>query len=223
VADAMRSHGTVADDPVWPYHWAYDAAARKHTYNPSAARLRLDAAGLPVMPASGGRMDSRFRINCVFWSGDSQFERIALLLQRQLSSVGIDLQLEPATHTELTRRSRGGDFDSYLYVITSGRSFDTTYRFWHSPSGSTVYQNTGYTGADAVLDALRQARSDAEIKAAVGDLRQRFYEDVPAAFLAWPLAMRAVDARFEVFGRTDPDLFANLWRWRAAIPQRTAQ
>ncbi len=48
VTQAMRGHGMVADDPIWPYNWAYSAAARRYAYNPAAASLRLDAAGLPV-------------------------------------------------------------------------------------------------------------------------------------------------------------------------------
>ena len=48
VTQAMRGHGMVADDPIWPYNWAYSASARRYAYNPAAASLRLDAAGLPV-------------------------------------------------------------------------------------------------------------------------------------------------------------------------------
>ena len=48
VNEVMRGRGQVADDPIWPSHWAYNPAARKHSYNPQAARVRLDAAGFPV-------------------------------------------------------------------------------------------------------------------------------------------------------------------------------
>ena len=93
VTKAMRGHATVADDPIWPFHWAYSAAVRRYTYNPDAARLRLDAAGFPLPKArpSAERMTARFRLTCLFWNEDPEFERIALLLQRQLSEVGVDL------------------------------------------------------------------------------------------------------------------------------------
>ena len=145
VREAMRGHGRVADDPVWPFHWAYNAAARKYTYNPNAARLRLDGAGLPVRPSTNGRMASRFSLRCVFWN-DPQFERIALLLQRQLADVGIDLVLEESDEKKLVDRIGRGDFDTYLFIMASGKSFDWTYRFWHSPSGGVAYQDSGYTG-----------------------------------------------------------------------------
>jgi len=216
IAAGMRGHGQVADDPVWPSHWAYNPAARRHTYNPAAARARLDAAGLPVRPApsGSGRSASRFRITCLFFNEDPQFERVALLLQRQLAAVGVDLHLEGATQAVLTGRAARGDFDTHLFQMASGRSFDWTYRFWHSPGPGAAMQDSGYRGADEVLDRLRKARNDADIRIAVGDLRERFYEDVPAAFMAWLQTTRAIDARFDVGEHSDPEVFANLWRLR---------
>jgi peptide/nickel transport system substrate-binding protein len=225
VAQAMGGHARVADDPVWPFHWAYNAAARKYTYNPNAARIRLDAAGYAMRPAAAGRMASRFAIRCVFWN-DPQWERIALLLQRQLADVGVDLVLEEADELKLRSLVGGrGDFDTYLYQMTSGKSFDWTYRFWHSPINGIFdpYQNSGYTGVDAILDGLRTVRPDPEVRTAVSDLRERFYQDVPAAFLAWPETTRAVDVRFDLGDRSTPDLFANLWKWHPADYQRASR
>ena len=163
-------------------------------------------------------MDSRFRIECVF---GSQYERIALLLQRQLSEVGVDLALERADQKTLTTRAALGKFDTYLFQLTSGKSFNWTYRFWRSGPGQ--YQNSGYAGADDVLDHLRLARTDAAVRVAVADLRQRFFEDVPAAFLVWPETTRAIDSRFDIGDRSDPEVFANLWRWRPAERQKAAR
>jgi peptide/nickel transport system substrate-binding protein len=223
VREAMGGHGRVADDPVWPYNWAYNAAARKYAYNPNTARLRLDAAGLPMRPAASGGMASRFSIRCVFWN-DPQFERIALLLQRQLGDVGINLVLEALDDTTLQKRAGAGEFETYLYQLTSGKSFDWVYRFWHTPDiRAAAYQNSGYRGVDTVLERLRTARTDPEVRAAVADLRERFYEDVPAAFLAWPETTRAFDARFDIGDRTNPDVFANLWKWRHTEQQSASK
>lgn len=225
LALGMRGHGQVADDPVWPSHWAYNPAARRHVYNPASAQSRLDAAGLPVQPApvGSGRRASRLRIACLFFNEDPQFERIALLLQRQLAAIDVDLVLEGATQEVLTGRVGRGVFDTYLFQITSGRSFDWTYRFWHSPGTGLAYQNSGYSGADEVLDRLRGSRDDADIRVAVGDLRERFYEDAPAAFIAWLQTTRAIDSRFDVGEKSDPEVFANLWRWRPKSPRRPLQ
>lgn len=226
VAQAMRGHGMVADDPIWPYNWAYSAAARRRAFNPNAAAMRLDVSGLPMRAPTADRMASRFRLTCLFWREGPQFERIALLLQRQLSAVGVDLDLEPLSMRDLQARVKVGNFDTYLMYMTSGRTFQRTYRFWHSPPHmGAEFQSLGYAGADAVLDRLRVARAESEIRAGVADLRQRFYEDVPAAFLAWPETTRAVDVRFDVATQQSSDIFADLWMWRpaAAPAQRAAR
>jgi ABC-type transport system substrate-binding protein len=218
---AMRGHGRVAEDPVWPDHWAYRAAGRKQTFNPDESRIRFEAIGLPMRPASPGRMASRFRFSCLYWAEDSEFERIALLLQRQLAAVGVDLALEPVSGSELQDRIQRGDFDAYLYRLLGGRSFDWTYRFWHSPEGNqAALQDTGYAGADAILERLRAATGDDETRTGVAELQQRFYQDAPAAFLAWIETTRAVDGTFELGDRNDPNIFANLWRWKPAVRQK---
>ena len=226
VEQGMRGRGLVADDPIWPFHWANPSRTRQHSYKSDgdSARRQLDAAGLPMRPASAGRKASRFQLKCMFYSVDPQFERIGLLLQRQLGAVGIDLILEGVTEKELVTRLGSGEFDSYLFQLTSGRDVSWVYRFWHSPAGALgqVMQNTGYKGADAVLDRLRQARRDDDIRIAIGDLRQRFFEDVPAVFLAWTEITRAVDARFDVGDPKDPEMFANLWKWHVP-PQMAAR
>lgn len=226
VTDAMRGHGQVAQDPVWPSHWAYSAAASRHTYNPEAARLRLDALGLPVKPAlpGDGRMASRFRLTCLYWADDPDFERIALILQRQFAAVGVDLVLEAVKTAELGERNKRGDFEVHLFRLLGGRSFDWTYRFWHSPSGNqAALQDTGYSGADRILERLRLANTDHETRTAVAELQQTFYDDAPAAFIAWIEATRAVDETFDVGEQNDPDIFANLWKWKPAGGRRAGR
>lgn len=224
VKEAMRGHGQIAEDPVWPSHWAYNASAPGYGYDPQAARARLDAAGFPVRPSPESGMARRFKIRCLFYNKDFQFERIALLLQRQLAEVDVELELEGADQAVITGRAARNDFDSFVFQMTSGKSFDWTYRFWHSPAaGARGLQDSGYSGADEPLDRLRGALLDSDVRAAVADLRRRFHEDVPAAFLAWPETTRAVDARFDIGDRSNPDIFAALWRWRVVAADRTAQ
>lgn len=224
VRRAMHGHGQVADDPLWPHHWAYTPAARHHSFNPGSAAAALDAAGLPVrQDARLGTMPSRFRIRCLFWNKDPQYERIAQLLQRQLGTIGVDLVAEPVDQDTLQTRIKGGEFDTYIYQLGSGRSFNYTYLLWHSDSnGAGEKQNVGYTGANEVLDRLRAAYTDSDVRIAVADLRQRFYEDVPAAFIAWPEATRAINSQFDIGDTSDPDLVANLWRWSAAKSEQRA-
>ncbi|CAN5558079.1 glutathione ABC transporter substrate-binding protein [soil metagenome] len=224
VRDALRGFAQVADDPIWPAHWAHSGAARRYSHNPEAARLRLERAGFPIRPLRSEQMASRFQLTCLFWSEDPQFERIALLLQRQLAGVGVDLQLTGMSLQTLVAHAGSGRFDAVLLPMSSGRSMNTNYAFWRSPETAAATRlNTGYTGADAVLDHLRTVRSDAEVRTAVADLQQRFYEDAPAVFIAWQETTRAVDARIDVSDGSEPDVFFNIRRWRPAAPQKAGR
>lgn len=219
IAGGLRGRGSPAEGPIWPGHWAYAASSERVGFNPDAARLRLDNAGFPVRPAERGAMPSRFALSCMVIN-DSRFERLALLLQRQLSEIGVDLQLTAVSVDQFSERASKGDFDTFIFEM-AGRSLSWVYSFWHSPTGTTLI-DTGYEAGDGVLDGIRRAHSDDEIRRGVADLMRVFHDDPPAAFLAWQVTSRAVSTRFDVSADPDRDIFTNVWQWRPVSPVRQA-
>jgi peptide/nickel transport system substrate-binding protein len=218
VKTGLNNRGQPADGPIWPFHWAYNAGTRTYTYNPDAARLRLDGAGLPIVEAVGNQMPRRFHFQCLFMSEDVQFERIALVVQKQLFEIGIDVKMVPMSMRDIQGRLASGDFETVLLPMVSGRSLEWTYLFWRSvQSGKGAIVNSGYTAADAALDRLRAATSDDETRIAVADLQRIMYEDPPAAFLVRPETARAVDHSFQVpSGENEKgrDILGSLWQWK---------
>lgn len=215
---ALYKQGTPADGPVWPYHWAYSTALKTYTHNSEAATLRLDSAGLKQRKsAAPGQMPSRFRIRCLTLANDARYEKIALILQKQLYEIGVDLAIEALPGRELVNRIDSGDFDTVLVERTSGRSLAWTYLSFHSSESPS-----GYTAADEVLDRLRSTTSEPIIRAAVSDLQQILHDDPPAIFIAWPQVARVVSSKFEVpseTGRSNEagrDVLSSLWQWRPA-------
>jgi ABC-type transport system substrate-binding protein len=155
------------------------------------------------------------------FADDTRFERLAVLVQKQLSDVGIDMKLEPVREAELGQRAGSGDFDAFLFEM-SGRSLGRVYEFWRSHDGSL--NNSGYHAADAVFDSLKHARSDEETKAAVTALERVMHDDPPAAFLAWQSTMRAVSTRFDVAAEPDREILSTIWQWRAvAAPTQASR
>ena len=200
--------GVPAVDPIWPNHWARDAAAPAFAFDQAAARAALDAAGL--RRKAGTRSPSRFSFTCLVQ--DPRFERLALLIQRQLLAIDVDMRLEAVPISEFRTRAAGGKADAFLgeVVATPGLSF--TYLFWHSSPQPMI--RTGYSGADAVLDRVRTARTDDETRQAVRDLQRTMHEDPPAAFLYWGQASRAVSRRFVLPPGDDLDILRAVDRWR---------
>ncbi len=217
VRNAMRGHGEVAEGPFWPFHWAYTRGRYPSPYNPEAAKVRLDAAGFPVRPARENQPPSRFRFTCLVPGGDARFERIALVVQRQLSAVGVDMDLRPATQAELTRRVKGRDFDAIIFEMVTGRTLDWPSMFWHS--GNAFFDH-GYSAADHAFDRMQQARTNDEVRLAMSDVMAQFRDDPPAIFLAMPREARAADKSLKIPYEADRDVLGTLWQLQPA--QRTS-
>jgi peptide/nickel transport system substrate-binding protein len=213
---AMNGRGRLAESPIWPLHWAYTPHPNRYEYNPASAKARLDAAGFPL-PAGGraGELRKRFTLRCMVYKEDPQYERIAMMVQRQLFEIGVDLDIQLVDLATFGERAAKGDFDTFLIRTNAGRSMDFTYRFWRSGLPSNLLmQSSGYEGANHALDRLRSSTSDEEIRGSVTELARRFYEDAPAAFIAWLEVTRAVDSRFSVGDGAAEDPLYNIWRWR---------
>jgi ABC-type transport system substrate-binding protein len=185
------------------------------TLDPPAAGQLLSAAGYRGLHQRTGR---RLTFTCLVAGIETQpFERTALLLQRQLYDAGVDMQLALLPPNEFVRRVAHGDFDAALF---ESAAFTTSwvYSFWHSPPpGGSGFIGHGYSGADAELDAMQNARNEDELRRGVAAVYKKMSEDPPAIFIAWPEVSRAVSTRFDVPVEEGRDIMGgNLWLWRPA-------
>jgi hypothetical protein len=116
---------------------------------------------------------------------------------------------------QLAQRAASGEFDAIIHEF-AGRSLSWVHEWWRTHPG--MLTDSGYRAADAVLDRMKAARSDAETRAAVAELMRVLHDDPPAAFLAWQEQTRAVSTKFDVSPEPDRDILTNLWFWRPAGP-----
>jgi peptide/nickel transport system substrate-binding protein len=213
VRDALHDRGRPADGPLLQEYWAYSPPAHPFVFNPDAAVARLDGAGLEIRPVPGGRMPSRFAFDCLVFADDPRFERTALLVQKQLANIGVDMTLVPLAQQDLVDRLAKGEFDAFLFEM-NGRSLPWAYVFWHSGNNSRF--NSGYQSTDAALDRIRLARSEEEIRSGVAEFLQILHDDPPAVFLTWGETTRAVSRNFDVTGEPGRDIVPSAWNWRPA-------
>ena len=213
VREGLRGRGSPSDGPIHPQYWAYARPESPFTYDPAAARRLLDEAGYPAVPNATTAKPIRFGFKCLVFADDQRFDRIALLVQKQLADVGIDMQLVPVPIKPFSELVKAGEFDSYLMEM-SGRSLSRVYEFWRSQEGSPI--NTGYQAADGVLDRIRDGGTEEDVHAAVAELGRVMHADPPAAFLVWQETSRAVLATFDVVPEQNRDILTNLWMWRPA-------
>jgi ABC-type transport system substrate-binding protein len=145
--------------------------------------------------------------------GDPSLERMALVLQQQMQSVGIGLGLDSVAGEVLLARLESGDFDCAVLDIISGPNLMRPYWFWHS-QGPHNWGRFSSKNVDTALDTIRHAVNDDEYKAGVAALQLAIVEDPPAIFLAWSERARAVSTRFEVPVEPGRDILSTLRLWR---------
>jgi peptide/nickel transport system substrate-binding protein len=196
IADAMDNHGTPADGPVWPHHWSYSSELPRFTFQPTRV-----THGNGVL-----------QLRCLILR-DQAHERIGLAIQRQLRSVGVELQFEQVTPEQFVARWGAGDFEAALGDYRMGPSLLRQYQFWYS----SAPLNSGHFNSplvDGALDRIRSAPDDAAYKSGVADFQSAIVDDPPAIFLAWGQRLRAVSTRFAVHEEPGRDIMSTLRLWR---------
>ena len=215
IEQALAGDGRPASG-VWSAHWAYGGIERTYRYDPTLASDMLTQAGFPPVaePSAGSPDDppSRFQLTCIVPANRAPLEQIALLVQRQLREVGVEMKLEATTSVDLGPRLARGDWDAVLLPVNTGRNLSRLYDSWHSREPLALF---GYTSADGILDDLRQAASREELATAASAFRDLLYDDPPAIFLAEGLQARALSGNLEIPPlEAGQDVIETLWRWQ---------
>jgi peptide/nickel transport system substrate-binding protein len=221
VDQGLKGRGIVAYTPVYPDHWAFDQTVPGYSYDPirGAAILdesyrRMDVKG-PAKLAS----PARFRFTCLLIENLAHWERMALLVQKQLFEIGVDMKLEAVPAKVFNARVARGEFDAVFLELISGRAMSKPYFFWHSQGALNSF---GYRNEDVdeALNAIRTASDDAAYRQAVSRFQRSLVSDPPGIFLAWGQTTRAVSKRFEVPTTPGSDILASLGSW---LPARTPE
>ncbi len=223
---ALGGHGAVANGHISPLNWTYDGDAMRFGQDPQQADELLSGQGLTwpgtdTASAEADTMPARLRFTCLVATEYWPYEEIAILLQKQLYDIGVDMQLEAVSIEMLLRRLEAGTYDSVLLDLVGGPGLARAYAFWHS-GGTARPWRFGYGGADAALDAIRTATDPPAIRTAARRFQRALIEDPPAIFLAWPETARAVSRRFDI-PETDRDIVSTIGRWRLAGETGTAE
>jgi peptide/nickel transport system substrate-binding protein len=204
VAEALDGHGRPASGPVWPDHWTYDESFPSFKYEPESV-------------ATNGH---RPTFTCLY--SEPSYEKLALFVQRELRAVGVDMRLEFTPVAEGFARANAGDFDAWLADLNLAPSLFRQSLFWRSDS---PYNWGHYQSAkvEAALDAMDQARNDADYRDGAEAFQRAIIADPPGIFLAWSDRLRAVSTRFEVHEEPGRDIINTLRLWRplGAMPRST--
>jgi peptide/nickel transport system substrate-binding protein len=219
----LRGSGTPSTGPVYPAYWAHDSSVTPPAFDPGQAAALLDAAGYPMRTTSdaAGRPPARLRFECLLPENFSVWERIALEVQKNLYSIGVDVQFKVISLVELNDRLSKGNFDATFIDLISGPGPGRTQMFWRSAKvAAGPYNVFGYENdeVEAAYGVLRANLNDAATRSATRRLQRAFLDDPPALFLAWNERTRAIRAELMLPSETGRDPLHSLWRWTRAVP-----
>jgi MarR-like DNA-binding transcriptional regulator SgrR of sgrS sRNA len=195
IADGLNGHGVASSGLIWPNYWALQPGHPAFSFDPREA--------------SGTLKLRKIKFVCLV---PPEFERVALVLKRELEAVGVEMNLREISLENLDEALVKGDFDAVLTELVSGPSLFRVYRVWHSQG--ELRGKIGSDHLDAALDRIRFSASDDDYQVAIRDFQQAVVQDPPAVFLAWSERARAVNRRFDVHVEPGRDILATLRLWR---------
>jgi peptide/nickel transport system substrate-binding protein len=212
----LRKRGIPSDGPIWPYHFGRSSDQPAYTYDPARAEALLDSVGLTRgREQQAGKMPSRFRFTCLIPREDQRMQRIALVVQKQLFNVDVDMDVEVMPFREMQGRVFSGQFEAVLSEFAALRPLNFVYALWHSvPPGTKGKLDLHYSAADTALDKLRGALKEDDVRVAVADLQRAFYDDPPAVFLDWMQTARAVNRSVVIQIEPGRDIVGSIPFWR---------
>ena len=215
VREGLQGHGTPSTGPISPHHWAFQPGGSTFVLNPQSAAA--------VLQRPRGHADKQLLSLKCLTLAEPPFEHLALLVKRQLLTVGVNLEVQEASLAEIGTAFKTHEFDAVLIDALSGWSVFRPYRWWHSKG--TLNQGFSSAKVDAALDVIRYAVNDQRYREGVGAFEQAIADDPPAIFLAWGDRSRAISNRFSIpAGEPRRDVMSNLRLWKpAGLPQKASQ
>jgi ABC-type transport system substrate-binding protein len=192
--------------PFAPDYWAVEGGGPAWPYDPAQARAL-------VREATGGTGD--LELVCITGNQLPLVADLVAGIEAQLQRVHIRLRIVPLEISAFGARMQGGDFDLFAVPMAAGFGAFFPYRFWHSASPARLL-TTGYSGANAELDALYTASSEDAERAAAHAVLDVMYRDPPAAFLLPMPIIRAFRRGWHVPDEPK-DIRYSLPRWTREI------
>ncbi len=212
----------VANGPLPPAHWAWNASLAPWPYDPKAAEALLDEAGFRKGP-DGTRRKGNVRLSFTLSLGmGSDIQRqIVELAQQSYRNAGIEMAIQPLEWAAFGAKMDAGECDAWAAALNLDPNPDLAVS-WHStqkpPTGmnSAFYRNPE---VDAVLDRLKTTFDREEARALLARVQVLIHEDEPVTFLNVPLIKWGISSRLTNVKTSPIGLFLY---WPGAAAWRTS-
>ena len=167
VRDGLDGRGAPSSGPIWPQHWALTPDLPGFEFAPQDAASERDSR---LRTARCQHQDGvALRFKCLI---SAEYERLGLLVKRQLEMVGVEMEIEEASPDRVLQALNDSSFEAVFLDMVSGPSLFRTYHGGTQPARSTRAP-WAVAPLIAALDRIRYAASDDEYRARSPSSRER--------------------------------------------------
>jgi peptide/nickel transport system substrate-binding protein len=194
IDQALNGQGIIANGPVRPWNWAYDAELPVTPYDPQQAEALLVKANWVDTDGDGIRdRDGRAFEFTLLTGDDPVFAEVGDVMAEQWARLGIHVQVQPLG-AGLSDRLRARDFQAVLVELLLSGDPDP-YPLWHQ---TQIEDGQNYSGWDdrRASEALEQARyltDRSQRKPYYVQFQHIFMQEMPALIIDYPTYTYAVD------------------------------
>lgn len=213
----LGNYAEVPFGPTSPLLWIRHGAPPPLTQNQTQARHLLAAHGWSDHDGDGvlDRAGQPLSLRLNFPNTSAIRRQMSLLIQEQLRSVGVRLELQELEAPVWVERRKTGNFDVDFSAASLDPSPSGLTQSWSCAGGSNVAHY-----CDPMVDSLinRAILDRADPREAWHAVLRRIEDDAPAVFLYAPTYVYAVNRRFRDVVIRPESSWLDLWRWSVAIP-----
>ncbi len=215
----------VANGPLPPAHWAWNASIAPWPYDAAGAERLLDAAGFRKgQDGIRHKGPLRFAFTFSLGRGSDVQRQMVELAQQSFRRAGIEMRIQPLEWAAFVAKVDAGELEAWAAAFNLDPYPDLAVQ-WHSaqvpPNGlnNSFYRNPE---VDALLERLRTAFDRDEARRLLGEVQRLVHEDEPVSFLNTPLTKWGVSGRIEGVRTSPMGLFlfwpgASAWRPGAGL------
>jgi peptide/nickel transport system substrate-binding protein len=205
---------TLASVSIGPTVRAYpttDTTLAQIPFDPAGASRILDSLGWRRSPPNGMRSKNgvRLRFTTIVPVSSLSRMRMAVLIQEQLRTAGIAMEIDQMDYSAFSERQRGRDFDAQMAAWHLGSSFGAVRETWTTRAaqqGGLNYGSYSNPRFDALVDSGVGAPTVPAARHYLSSAFRIIIDDAPAVWLYEPETLLAVSRRF----RTGP-MRPNAW------------
>ncbi len=199
VKDVRKGAATLAVGPISPSNstW-FNPNVKQYGYDPEKAKELLTQAGWQTGSDGFLTKDGQtFSFSVILATGDEVLRNQAVLIQKWLKDVGIDLKLEFLDWSVMNDRLDNREYEAMMLSMSPSPDPDQ-YNYWHSTAIDNGFNDWCYSSVqvDKLLEEGRRETDPAKRKAIYDELQAILAEDVAAVFLYHPKVLGGLNKNF---------------------------